>query len=65
MISLTMLLFGEICTLELCVRKAQNCFRHCLMGHTSRSMDNSVAECDLMKCVDLAQEVKEEKNINM
>ena len=46
------------------LRKYRNCFKHCLMGHTSRSMENSAAECDLMECVGHAQEVTKE-NINM
>ena len=35
---LTMYLFGEIWTLALWVMKAVECFIHCLMDHTSRSM---------------------------
>ena len=42
------------------VRKAVECFKHCPMGHTSRSMEDSGAECDLMNCGGLAQEVTEE-----
>ena len=35
------------------------CFQHCLMGHNSRNMKDSVADCDLMHCRD--QGVSEEK----
>ena len=35
------------------------------MGHTIRSIEDSSAEVDLINCVGLAQEVSEEKNINM
>ena len=49
-IGLTMLLFEGICTVGLWTRKAVECFKSCLMGHTSRSMEDRSAECDLMKC---------------
>ena len=59
-----MFLFGEIWTLELWVRKAVKCFKHCLMGLTRRSMEDSGAECDLMNYGGLPQEVSE-KNFSM
>ena len=62
-IGLTMFLFGGIWTLVLWVRKAVECFKHCLMGHTSRSMENSGVECDLMNCGN--QVVSEEKNVSV
>ena len=55
-----MFLVGEIGALVRLVRKAMECFKHVLMGHTSRSMDNSGAECDLINCEQLPQEVSEE-----
>ena len=39
-----MFLFGEIWTLVFWVRKAVECFKHCLMGHTSRSMEDRGAK---------------------
>ena len=35
------------------------------MGHTSGSMEDSGAECDLMNCMGLVQEVSEEKNVSI
>ena len=57
-----MFLSGVIRTLELWVKKAGECFKHYVMGHTSRSIENNTAECDLMNCGD--QEISEEKHIN-
>ena len=39
-------------------------FKYCLMGHTSRIMEDKGTDYDL-NCDGLAQEVSEEKNINM
>ena len=47
MIGWTKCLFGEIGTLGLWVRKAVECFKHCLMGHTSRSMEYNGFDSDL------------------
>ena len=57
MIGLIVFLFGRIWTLVLWVMKTVECFKHCLMGHTSRSMEASGAECNLMNCLQLDQEV--------
>ena len=59
-----MCLLGEIWTLVLWVRKAVECFKHCLMGHTSRSMEDNGAENDL-NCGGMVQEISEEKNFSM
>ena len=40
------------------------CFKWGLMGHPSRNMEDFVTESDL-NCVDLAQEVSEEKNFSV
>ena len=40
------------------------CFKRCLMCHTSMSIQDGGAECDL-NCKDLAQGVLEEKNFSM
>ena len=40
------------------------CFKWGLVGHTSRSMEDSINGSDL-NCGDLDQEVSEEKNISM
>ena len=45
-----MLLFEGIWTLGLWVRKAVESFKCCLMSHTSRSMEDSGAESNLMNC---------------
>ena len=55
-------LFGVIWIWGVWVRKAVECFKHCLMGHASRSMEDSGAECDLINCG--GQEVLE-KNVSM
>ena len=39
------------------------CFKHCLMGHTSRSLEDRIAKSDL-NCQRYTQEVSE-KNFNM
>ena len=44
-------------------KKAVSCFKHCLIGHTSRSMLDNGADNDL-KCCGLAQKVSE-KNFRM
>ena len=54
-----MFLFGAIWTLVFWVRRALECFKHCLMGHTSRNMKDNEADNDL-KCQELTQEVSEE-----
>ena len=59
-----MLLFGGVCAWVLWVRKAVECFKHCLMDYTSRVMEDSGAEGDL-NCGDLALEVPEEKNFSI
>ena len=58
-----MLLFEGIWTLGLWIRKAVEHFKCCLMGRTSRIMEESGAECNLNHGY-LDQEVSEE-NINM
>lgn len=40
-------LLGAVCDLVLWVRKAVECFKHCLVGHISRSMEDNGAENDL------------------
>ena len=60
-----MCLFLGIWTLIFWVWKATECFKHCLMGHSSRSMEDSGAESDLMNCEELAQEFSEKKNFSM
>ena len=57
-IDLTMFLFGGIWTLVFWVRKAVGCFKHCLMGHTSRIIED-------VNCGGLTQEVSEKKNFSM
>jgi hypothetical protein len=47
--------------LELWFRKAVGHFNHCLMGHTSRHMEDRGAKGDL-NCGHLAQEVSEQKD---
>jgi hypothetical protein len=42
-----MLLFGGMWTLGLWIRKAVEWFKCCLMGHTSRSMEDSSAKGNL------------------
>jgi hypothetical protein len=44
--------------------KAMGCFNLSLMCHPSRNMEDFVTGSDL-NCVDLDQEVSEEKNFNM
>ena len=46
------------------VGKTAECFKHCLMGHPSRNMEDSGAENDL-NCGGMAQEASEEKNFSM
>lgn len=48
MIGLTMLLFERMWTMGLWIRKAVGCFKGCLIGHPSRSVENSGTEYDLM-----------------
>ena len=57
-----MFLFGVIWTLGVRIRKALEYFKNCLMGHPSRSMEDSGAECELVNCGD---QVSEEKNVSM
>ena len=57
-------MFGEIWTLILWVRKVVECFKNCLMGNTSRSMEDSGADNNLNHA-GLAKEVSEKKNFNM
>ena len=52
-----MFLFGRMCIMESWARKAGECFKHCLMDHPSRSMEDSSAKGDL-NCGNVAQEVK-------
>ena len=59
-----MLLFEGIWILGLWVRKAVEKFKCCLMGQTSRNMENSGAECDL-NCGCLDAEILEEDNVSM
>ena len=49
-------MFVEVWTF---VRKAVECFKHCLMGHTNRSMEDGGAK-NYLNCGVLAQEVLEE-----
>lgn len=61
MISLIKLLFEEMWTLGIWIRKAVECFRQGLMGNTSRGLEDSGTEGDL-NCEVLAQEVSGEKS---
>ena len=56
--------FGGMWTLGLWVRKAMECFKYGIMGHTSRSVEDGGVEDDL-NCGGPAQEVSEEKNFSM
>lgn len=61
----TMFLFGGIWNvLRVWIRKVIRHFKHGLMGHPSRSMEESVAESK-MNCRCLAQGCSWHKNINM
>ena len=64
MIDMTMVLFGGMWTLGLCVRKAVKCFESCLVGHSSKGMEDSGAEDDV-NCGGLAQETSEENKFSM
>lgn len=64
MIDMTMVLFGGMWTLGLCVRKAVKCFESCLVGHSSKGMEDSGAEDDV-NCGGLAQEASEENKFSM
>ena len=55
-IGLIMFFFGGIWTLGVWVRKTVGCLNHCLMGHTSRSMEDSGTKSDL-NCGGLTQKV--------
>ena len=57
-----MLLFEGVQSVELWIRKAFECFKCCLMGHTYRIMADSGVECQM---IDLAHEISEEKNFSM
>ena len=59
-----MFLFEIVSTLGIWIRKAVKCFKCCVMGHSSRSMEDRGVK-SYLNCGDLAQEVSEEKNINM
>ena len=59
MAGLNTLYVGGIWSLGLQIRKTVECFKFCLMGHLSRSMENS-AEGDF-KCRGPAQEISEGK----
>jgi hypothetical protein len=64
MIDLTIFLFKRICTLGLWVRKIVECFKHCIVGHTSKNIKDSSAEGDLI-LGDLDPDISQENNINM
>ena len=53
----TMCLFGGIWTYVLWVMRAVECFKHCLMGHISRSMEYRGAK-SYLNCWELTQEVQ-------
>ena len=55
-IGLDVLLFGEMWTLRLWIRKEVEYFNWGLMGHTSRNPEDSGAE-GVFNCVGLAQEI--------
>ena len=59
-----MLFFREIWTLGDGVKKGVEHFKHCLIGHTSKSIEDSYAKCYL-NCGVMVQKITEEKNINM
>jgi hypothetical protein len=40
------------------------CFKWCVMGYSSKNIENFVAESDL-NCADMAQQVSVEKNFSM
>ena len=61
MIGLTMILFGGMWICRFWFSKPVECFKCCLMGHSSRSMEDSDAEADLNRG-GLAHEVSEEKS---
>ena len=44
--------------------KAVECFKWCVMGYSSKNIENFVAESDL-NCADMAQQVSVEKNFSM
>ena len=56
-IGLTMVLFGVTWALEDWVTRLLECIKCSLMDHTSRSTEDSGAECDVLNCGD--QEVSE------
>ena len=62
MIGHTVFLIGEIWTLEVQVRKAGDCFKLCLISHTSRNMEDSGVKSDL-NCGALAQESSEKRKL--
>ena len=64
MIDLTMFLFGGMWTLGLWTRKAVEYFKWALIGHFSRSMDDS-GTAGHLNYGTLAQVVSEEKSISM
>jgi hypothetical protein len=66
-IGLTMLLFGSMGISEFWIRKAVECFRWHLMGHTSRNKEDISAEVGLNWewGWGLAQEVSEGRNISI
>ena len=59
-----MVSFEGIWTLGLWIRKAVECFKFCLMGHSSWSMEDIGAGGDL-NCGGLTQKDSEEKNVSM
>lgn len=46
-----------------CVRKAVECFKHHLINHNSKTMEESGVKCNLMYSGE--QEVSEEKHVSM
>lgn len=62
-IDLTMLSFGEIWTLGLCVKKAVEGSKSYLMGHTSKSIEDSLAGDDLI--FESQIELSEKKHFSM
>ena len=60
-----MLLLEGIYTLGPWIKKAVECSKYCLMGYTSRNLEDSGAKCYLYSRQELHQEVSEEMNFSV
>ena len=65
MIDLTMFCLTEYEHWNYGLGKHLEHFNYCLMDHINRNMEGSGAECDLMNCGGLDQNVSEDKNFSM